>query len=122
MSKIVDKLPVAIKDMEKVPINGQLVGDDLTRDDIIETIYSIQNNIRGLAMTPELEKDMQETFKVFNDRYPSMFTMVLREGDKVNMELIKRMLDCREKIQKGSIDQYSMDIKMGSELKRKFNS
>lgn len=97
--------------------------DFWTKDHLVAEITKIQMalqekaSIRLKEKNPNLlYKDLQRRFDVFYKRYPTLFNMIVTQGNELDQVRLANLLNMYEKVRINQIKEYDASVKIGSDL------
>ncbi len=83
-------------------------------DEVKKTVLEIADYVKNGIPEDELKK----TYAQFVEQYPSLFKMVIENGDY--LEILNRMIDAAKRVEKGEYTIEQMDKMVGEELAKEY--
>lgn len=83
-------------------------------DEIKKTVLEIAEYVKNGIQEEELKK----SYARFVEQYPSLFKMVIENGDY--LEILNRMIDAAKRVEKGEYTIEQMDKIVGEELAKEY--
>lgn len=83
-------------------------------DEVKKTVMEISQHVKNGTN----EDDLKKSYAQFVEQYPSLFKMVIENGNY--MEILNRMLDAAKRVEKGEYTVEEMDKIVGEELAKEY--
>lgn len=104
-------------------IDRSNVNNYWTKDHLVQEITKIQMALNEKQSTKlrdknpdQLFRNLKNRFDLFSERYPTLFRMIVTQGNTLDQKRLVGLLNMYEQVRTKQLKEYDASVKIGSDL------